>query len=112
MADTKMAGGGSSDNDKVLAAVSALPLVGLIVYLAMKDASPFVKNYAKQGALVFLVGVVGMVVGFIPFIGWLISFAVWVVELVAIVLLLVNALQEVRDYKLPVLGDLADQVFK
>jgi len=27
-------------------------------------------------------------------------------------LLLVNALQEVRDYKLPVLGDLADQVFK
>ncbi|MBD3362361.1 hypothetical protein GF362_01425 [Candidatus Dojkabacteria bacterium] len=97
-------GSSGESNDKVLAAVSAIPLVGLIVYLAMKDASDFVKNYARQGAMLFIVGILG----FIP----LVNCVVIIVEVVGILMLLINALQEKKDYKLPVLGDLAEKIFK
>lgn len=105
------AGGGAS-NDKVLAAVSTLGLVGLIIYFAMPDASAYVKNYAKQGGMLFIVLMVGWVLGFVPVLGWLLSCLVSITSFVFWVLLVMNALQGNETYKLPVVGDLADQVFK
>jgi len=108
----------SVDNDKVMAAVATIPLVGLIIYFAMKDASEFVKFYAKQsiGLLIIsvVITVISIVVGFIPYIGWLIScvisllsFGLFIVWLV----LLINALQG-NKFRLPVVADLVDQFIK
>lgn len=102
----------STDNDKVLAAVSAIPIVGLIVFFAMKDASPYVKNYARQGGTLFIIAIANMVIGLVPVIGWLLSCLVSVVVLVGIVVLLIKALQEDKDYQLPVIGDFSKSIFK
>jgi uncharacterized membrane protein len=103
---------GSADNDKVLAAVSGIPIVGLITYFAMKDASAFVKNYARQGGVLFIFSVANMVLGFVPVIGWLLSCLVSIVVLVGMILLIVKALQEDKTFKLPVVGDFAESIFK
>lgn len=110
--EEKQSSGASADNDKVLAAVSAIPIVGLIVFFAMKDASPYVKNYAKQGATLLLIAIVNMLLNAIPVLGWLVSCLVSIALIVAIVVLIIKALQEDKNYKLPVIGDFADSIFK
>jgi uncharacterized membrane protein len=105
----------SASDDKVMAAVATIPLVGLILFYAMKDASPMVKNYAKQSnyllALNVVVFVLSMILAFIPVLGC-ISPILYLVPLAAWILLLVKALQEVPDYKLPVLGEWFDKLLK
>lgn len=111
----------SQSNDNVMAAVATLPVVGLIMFFAMKDASPLVKNYAKQSnavlaieiAMVILSVIIGIITIAVPAL-WMVS---WVgsllnlVSLVAWILLLVNALQG-KMYKLPVIGDFFDGLLK
>lgn len=94
----------SVDNDKVLAALSAIPLVGLIVYFAMPDSSDFVKNYAKQGAVLFPIG---FILGIIP----AVNCVAGPIMIIAIVVLAIQALQENRTYRLPVVADIVDKVF-
>jgi uncharacterized membrane protein len=94
----------SADNDKMLAAVSSIPIVGLIIWFAMKDASAYVKNYAKQGAVLFIFGLLAI----IP----IVNCVVLIVEVVCIIVLLVNALQENKTFRLPVVADIADKIFK
>src|SRR5690606_13724959 len=107
-----------AQNDNVLAAVATIPVVGLIIYFAMSDASDFVKFYAKQsiGLLIVWIGIsiVSFVIGFIPFLGWIISFFLGLLSLALIIVwlvLLINALQGNR-FRLPVLADFTDQLIK
>lgn len=93
---------GSKSNDNVMAALASIPLVGLIMYFAMPDASPFVKNYARQGTILFPLG---FVLGVIP----IINFIGGPILLVLIVMLVVQALQGNETYRLPVVADLADR---
>ena len=106
MDESKKSAASSADasNDKVMAAVSAFPIIGLIVYFAMKDASDYVRNYARQGALLFLFSFLGAIPG--------VNCVVGVLLLVGVVWLLVSALQGKEDFKLPLVGDLAYSVFK
>jgi uncharacterized membrane protein len=107
----------SQDNDKVMAAVATIPLVGLIMYYGMKDLSPLAKFYAKQsiGLLIvsILVSVVSLVLGFIPFLGIITCFSplLSLALLVAWIILVVKALQG-EEYRLPVLADMVDQLVK
>jgi uncharacterized membrane protein len=98
-------------DDKVLAAVATIPLVGLIIYYAMPDASDMVKHYAKQSNAILALNLVSMLLGFtfilallLPFL-WLITFVLWVV-------LLVKALQGDEKFMLPVVGAYFDKLLK
>jgi uncharacterized membrane protein len=104
--------GSSADNDKVLAAVSAIPIVGLIVFFAMKDASPYVKNYARQGGTLFIISIVSMLLGVVPILGGLLACLVSIAVVVGIIILLIKALQEDKTYQLPVIGDFSKSIFK
>ena len=57
--------GASASNDKVMAAVATIPLVGLIMFYAMKDASPIVKHYAKQSNAVFAIHIASFIVSIV-----------------------------------------------
>ncbi len=108
-----------TSNDKLLAAVSTIGIVGLILYFAMPDASAYVKNYARQGGTLFGVQIVYFIVsfilGFIPILNvifGIISCLVWIVFVVAWIILLIKAVQEDKEYKLPLIGDLASKILK
>lgn len=107
----------SKDDEKILAALATIPGVGLIIYLVMKDASAFVKHYAKQsiGLLVFIpLWVIFGVLSIIPWVGFIMMCLNFVLILAYVALwlmLLVNALQE-KMYSLPVLTDLVNKVLK
>lgn len=94
----------SASNDKVMAALSAIPLVGIIVFFAMKDASPYVKNYARQGGVLFIFSLLAIIPP--------VALCVGPIELVAVVILLIKALQGDETFELPVVGDLGKQIFK
>jgi len=95
-------------SDNVLAAVATIPLIGLIIYYAMPNASAFVKYYAKHG--------IGLLAAYL--VVFVISFFVWglgsLLDLVLFVLwiiLVVNALQN-KMYRMPVLTDLVEKYVK
>ncbi len=105
------------DDDKILAAVATVPIVGLVIYFAMKDASDYVRHYAKQGMSLFLVlpiYLILFVLYFIPVVNIVAVCLTWLLGIVLFVLwllLVVNALQE-KKYSLPVLTDIVNSVLK
>lgn len=102
----------SAGDDKILAAVSTIPLVGLIVYYAMPDASTVVKNYAKQSNAVLAANILIMVIGIVPVIGWVLAPLLSLVALLMWVLLFIKALQGVEKYLFPVVGEYFDNLLK
>lgn len=102
----------SASDDKVLAAVATIPLVGLIIYYAMPDASPMVKNYAKQSNAVLAANLLIMVVGFVPVLGWALAPLLSLVPLIMWVLLFIKALQGEEKYLFPAVGDYFDKLLK
>lgn len=109
--------GAKDSNDKLLAFFATWPLVGLIMFYAMKDASPIVKHYAKQSNAVLAIhlvsGIVTVVLGAISFgilgcVGVLLS----LVGLAAQVMLIVKAFNGDEKYFLPVIGEYFDKLIK
>ncbi len=98
---------GASNNDNVMAAIASLPLVGLIMFYAMPDASAMVKNYAKQSNALLAVHILGVVLTFVV-IGPLFT----CVALILQIILIVKALQGEANYKLPVVGEFFDGLMK
>ena len=107
--------GAADSNDKMLAAVATIPLVGLIMFYAMKDASPIVKHYAKQSNAILALEVVSLiitVVGSFIIVGACVGGLLGIVALVAWVLLLIKALNMDGAYVLPVVGEYFDKLMK
>lgn len=105
----------SADNDKVMAALATLPVVGLIMFYAMKDASPVVKHYAKQSNVVLAIYLVSMIVTAVLsaiIIGACLGPIIGLVGLVAWIMLLIKALNLDPNYVLPVVGDYFDKLLK
>lgn len=102
----------SMDNDKTMAALATLPVVGLIMFYAMTNSSDYVKHYARQGTILLLINIVVGVVGMVPVIGWMLALIVPVIVLVAWVMLLVKALAGEEKYTLPMIGNLLDNYMK
>lgn len=104
-----------ASNDKIMAVIATIPLVGLIMFYAMKDASTLVKHYAKQSNALLAIEVVSMVISFVgsfiiigPCIGGILS----IVALVGWILLVIKAVNLDEKYVLPVIGDYFDKVLK
>jgi uncharacterized membrane protein len=115
MAETATTSAGKSD-DKVLAAVATLPVIGLIMLFAMKDASPIVKHYARQsnGLLVLSVGlgVVSTVLTAITMgLFGCLAPIIMMLPLIPQVLLIIKAYNGEEKYMLPVIGPMADKWF-
>lgn len=80
-----------------------------IVFLIIEKKSSFVRFHALQSIITFLgLMVLGFVAGFLPFIGTLISFAVFPLTVFLWVFLMYKAYQG-EKYKLPIIGDIAEQ---
>ncbi len=101
----------SAGDDKILAAVATIPLVGLIIYYAMPDASDMVKHYAKQSNAVLAVNLVSMLLGVTIFLAILSPF-VSLLGFVMWVLLFIKALQGEDKYTLPVIGEYFNNFLK
>lgn len=80
-----------------------------IIFLVVEKDSKFVKFHAMQSVILFLpMAVVQMVLWSIPFLGWLLGFFLWIASLLVWLVLMFKAFQGER-FKLPVVGDLAEQ---
>jgi uncharacterized membrane protein len=101
----------STGLDTNLAAALAYLLwfvTGILLLIVEKD-SKFVRYHAMQSTLFFLpVAVIQMVLWAIPILGWILGFLVWVASLVAWLVLMFKAYQG-EKFKLPIVGDLAEQ---
>lgn len=105
----------TESNDKILAAVATLPLVGLVMYYAMKDASPLVKHYAKQSNALLAIQIVSMIVTTVlsaVIIGVCLGPVISLIGFVLWIMLLIKALNEDETYVLPVIGEYFDKMLK
>ena len=83
-----------------------------ILFLVMEKDSKFVRFHAMQSTIFFLpLAVAQMVLWSIPLLGWLLGFFLWVAGLVVWLVLMFKAFQGER-FKLPVVGDIAEQQVK
>lgn len=80
-----------------------------IVFLLIEKENKFVRFHAMQSILVFGgIFVLNVILTFIPFIGWLLDFLISILGLILWILLMVKAYNGTM-YKLPVVGDIAEQ---
>lgn len=99
--NTRPAGGSDVSDNKLLAAISYIWIIGLILLFLKKD-SPFVQFHAKQATVLFIASVV---FGFIPVLGWILNIVVFVFAIIG----LISALQG-KKTELPLVGDLARKI--
>ncbi|PIS04571.1 MAG: hypothetical protein COT81_05740 [Candidatus Buchananbacteria bacterium CG10_big_fil_rev_8_21_14_0_10_42_9] len=86
--------------DKLWAAASYIWVLSIVVW-ALKRKSPFVHGHARQGVVLFI----GMVLGIIPAIGW-------VVALASVVLAIIGLIKAINGevWEAPVAGAIADKL--
>lgn len=103
------AGGGLQDN--IAGMLAYFTIIPAIVFLVLEpyNRNKFIRFHSFQclflsGALI----VIHIVLGFIPIIGWIVSLLLSLATVIVWVLLVVKAYQG-QKFKLPVIGDLAEQ---
>ena len=80
-----------------------------VVFLIIEKKSKFVKFHALQSTITFLsIMVLSWIFGNIPFVGWLIGILLSLISLVLWILLMIKAYQG-EKYKLPIIGNIAEQ---
>jgi uncharacterized membrane protein len=87
--------------NKDIAGLSYVPPISIFVYLFKKD-SPFIRENAKQGVVLFMILILGWLIGMIPgigFIGWILL----VVAFIFIVLGFLKAFNDGETLKIPIL---------
>lgn len=83
-----------------------------LLFLFMEKKSNFIKFHAMQSIITFGgITVVVTAIGWFPIIGWLISILSVPLTLVLWILLIVKAFQG-ENYKLPIIGDFAEEQVK
>lgn len=89
-------------DSNLMAALSYLWLLS-VVMLLLKKEDPFVKFHAKQG---LVLAIASIVAGVIPFLGWFLLVPIVIIgEIIGFIM----AIQG-KEYKLPVIGDLAGKI--
>ncbi len=80
-----------------------------IVFLVLEKENKFVRFHAAQSLAAFLpIFVIMIIVGMIPFIGWILSILISIFTLILWLFLMFKAFKG-EKYKLPVVGDFAEQ---
>ena len=83
-----------------------------IVFLVLEKENKFVRFHAMQSLVTFLpLSVIALVFSFVPFIGGVISSLIWIIELILWLILMFKAYKG-EMYKLPVVGDFAEDHIK
>jgi len=83
-------------------------VTGVILWFSVPKSKKFIRFHAMQSIVVSVVIMVILIVlAWIPIIGWIISGLVGLLAFVLWIVLMVKAYQG-QMYKLPVIGDLAD----
>ena len=100
-----------NEANKVMAAFSCVPIVGLIMLFVEKD-DKFVRYMGAQSTLVGAVALVASVLMLfvvIPVIGWLIAVASWLITAAGGVMLLIAFIKTLKGerFDLPVISDWA-----
>lgn len=88
-------------DSNLMAALSYLWLLSVVMLLLKKD-DKFVQFHAKQGLVLFLASVV---LWMIPIFGWMLNMVVTIAVIVGFIM----AIQG-KEYKMPVVGDLAEKI--
>jgi uncharacterized membrane protein len=100
------------EEGKMFAAVGYLGILFLIPLLAAKE-NKFAQYHAKQGMLLFIVGIVVLIVSavflFVPCLGWAIALILCLGWLALAIMGIVKSLQG-EYWKMPVLGGWAEQL--
>jgi len=89
-------------DSKLMAALSYLWILSVVMLVIKKD-DEFVKFHAKQGLVIFIFSLIGM----IPFLFW-ISWLIWIITVIAVIIGFVKAYGG-EKYKIPVFGDIANK---
>lgn len=97
-----------SDAQRLLAAVSYLPVVFVIPFTLGHD-KPFVYQHAKQGLSLFILEVIVMAVAIVPLFGWLVAAAGWLFVCVNAVIGMAHALSG-NAWEVPVFSKIADHL--
>lgn len=110
--ETKQATFGLDENVAALLTY-AIGFISGIVFIFAEKENRVVKFHAFQSTILFLPGfvvylVLVVILTFIPIIGFLLSLCVWFAFLATWIFLMVKAYQGGK-YKLPVIGDIAEQ---
>lgn len=102
------------DENIVAALAYVLTALTGIIILVMEKENKFVRFHAMQsillGILLFILNAILSILGYIPLIGLIAGIASWLVSLAVFaltVLLIIKAYQK-ENYKLPILGDVAE----
>lgn len=103
------AGGGLQDN--VAGMLAYFTIIPAIIFLLIEpyNKNKFIRFHSFQ--CLFLAGgliVIHIILGFIPILGWIVSLLLSLATLVLWILLVVKAYQG-QKFKLPFIGDLAEQ---
>jgi uncharacterized membrane protein len=88
-----------SKDDRLNAALSYVWIVSLIMYATKRD-NEFVAFHARQGIVLFIASLLGV----IPVIGW-------IIVLIAVIAMIIGFMKanDGAWYKFPVIGDLAER---
>ena len=80
-----------------------------IIFLIIEKENKFVRFHAMQSTILFgFIFVLDIVLSFIPFIGWMLIPLVGIASLILWILLMIKAYNG-ETYKLPVVGNMAEQ---
>lgn len=92
------------ENNQVIAAVGYIWILCLIPLFLKRD-SKFAQFHAKQGLILFILELVGMLIFWIPMVGFLL----YVLVILFAVMGIINALQG-KYWEMPILGKYAKRV--
>jgi len=101
MDEKKPMTGGAGDN-KLMAALSYLWILSVVMLVIKKD-DEFVKFHAKQGLVIFIFSLIGI----IPFFWWL-AWLIWIITVIAVIIGFIKAYGG-EKYKMPIFGDIANK---
>jgi len=87
-----------------------------IIFLIIEKENQFVRFHAMQSIIVFLalwiLGILfSVILAFIPVVGWLIGTLIWILTVILWVVLMYKAYRG-EYYKVPVAGNIAEQLIK
>lgn len=100
------------EENKVIAAIGYISILCFVPLLMAKE-SKFAQFHAKQGLVLFIIGVIVMlinvVIGWIPFIGWAIALTLSAIVIILSLLGLIKALAG-EWYEVPLVSDFAKKL--
>lgn len=100
-------------NQNLLAALTyLLGFITGIIFLLLEKKNKFIRFHAMQSTITFGgIFVINIILGFIPILGWIVGILLSLVSFILWIVLMVKAYQG-EHFKLPYIGDLAEQQLK